>query len=59
MSTFALISDPHVAVPNPDTGWVGPPILNEPTMYDRSVEILETAITEINARWTSCSSPAI
>jgi predicted phosphodiesterase len=48
MSTFALISDPHVSVPNPDTGWVAPPIPNEPTMYDRSVELLETAIAEIN-----------
>jgi len=49
VSTFALISDPHVSVPNPDTGWTGPPILLEPTMYDRSVELLEAAIAEINA----------
>jgi len=49
MSTFALISDPHVSVANPDTGWVGAPIPNEPTMYDRSVELLEAAIDEINA----------
>ena len=49
MSTFALISDPHVSVPNPDTGWYAPPIPLEPTMYDRSVELLEAAIDEINA----------
>ncbi|HVN02066.1 MAG TPA: metallophosphoesterase, partial [Caulobacteraceae bacterium] len=49
MATFVLITDPHVCVPNPQTGWVAPPILNEPTMYDRSVELLETAIAEINA----------
>ena len=49
MSTFALISDPHVSIPNPDTGWAAPPILLEPTMYDRSVELLEAAIGEINA----------
>lgn len=49
MSTFALIADPHITVPNPDTGWTAPPIPNEPTMYDRSVELLETTIAEINA----------
>ncbi|MBI4515395.1 MAG: metallophosphoesterase [Deltaproteobacteria bacterium] len=49
MSTFALISDPHVSVPNPDTGFMAPQIPGEPTMYDRSVELLETAIAEINA----------
>jgi len=49
VSTFALISDPHVSVPNPDTGWYAPPIPLEPTMYDRSVELLEAAIDEINA----------
>jgi 3',5'-cyclic AMP phosphodiesterase CpdA len=49
VSTFAVISDPHVSVPNPETGWVAPPIPLEPTFYDRSVEILETAIAEINA----------
>ena len=49
MSTFALISDPHVTVPNPETGWLGAPIPNEPTMYRESVELLEAAIAEINA----------
>lgn len=49
MATFALISDPHVTVPNPDTGWFGGSVPDEPTLYDRSVEILETAIGEINA----------
>ena len=49
MSTFALISDPHVSVPNPETGWYAPPIPLEPTMYDRSVELLDAAIDEINA----------
>jgi 3',5'-cyclic AMP phosphodiesterase CpdA len=49
VSTFALISDPHITVPNPDTGWTAPPIRNEPTMYDRSVELTEAAIAEINA----------
>jgi predicted phosphodiesterase len=49
VSTFALISDPHVSVPNPETGWYAPPIPLEPTMYDRSVELLEAAIEEINA----------
>lgn len=48
MSTFALISDPHVTVPNPNTGWTAPAI-REPTMYAQSVELLETAIAEINA----------
>jgi 3',5'-cyclic AMP phosphodiesterase CpdA len=50
MSTFALISDPHVCVPNPDTGWTSPCIDTEPTMYAESVELLETAIAEINAQ---------
>ncbi|HVN83550.1 MAG TPA: metallophosphoesterase [Candidatus Binatia bacterium] len=49
MATFALISDPHVCGSNPDTGWTAPPIPNEPTMYDRSIELLEAAIAEINA----------
>ena len=49
MSTFAIISDPHITVPNPHTGWFKPVIPNEPTMYDRSVELLEAAIAEINA----------
>jgi predicted phosphodiesterase len=49
VSTFAVISDPHITVPNPDTGWFKAVIPNEPTMYDRSVEILETVIAEINA----------
>jgi predicted phosphodiesterase len=49
VSTFAVISDPHVTVANPETGWQAPPIPLEPTMYDRSVELLEAAIAEINA----------
>jgi 3',5'-cyclic AMP phosphodiesterase CpdA len=49
VSTFALIADPHVTVPNPDTGWTPPPITTEPTMYAESVELLEAAIEEINA----------
>jgi predicted phosphodiesterase len=49
VSTFALISDPHVTVSNPDTGWRAPSLPKEPTMYDRSVELLEAAIAEINA----------
>lgn len=49
VSTFALITDPHVAVANPDTGWTRFAIPNEPTMYAQSVELLETAIAEINA----------
>ncbi|HEX7409301.1 MAG TPA: metallophosphoesterase [Candidatus Binatia bacterium] len=49
VSTFALISDPHVTVPNPQTGWSRPTIPNEPTMYAQSVELLEAALTEINA----------
>ena len=49
MSTFALISDPHITVPNPETGWTPPPITTEPTMYAESVELLEAAIQEINA----------
>ena len=49
MSTFALIADPHITVPNPRTGWTPPPIPTEPTMYADSVELLEAAIDEINA----------
>jgi 3',5'-cyclic AMP phosphodiesterase CpdA len=49
MSTFALISDPHVTVPNPQTGWMLPRIQNEPTMYGESVDLLQAAIDEINA----------
>jgi 3',5'-cyclic AMP phosphodiesterase CpdA len=49
VSTFALITDPHISVVNPETGFQPPPIPLEPTMYDRSVELLETAIAEINA----------
>ena len=49
MSTFALIADPHVTVPNPETGWTVGMIPNEPTMYAESVELLETAVAEINA----------
>ncbi|HVM96811.1 MAG TPA: metallophosphoesterase, partial [Candidatus Acidoferrales bacterium] len=49
MSTFALISDPHITVPNPQTGWTKPVIPNEPTMYGESVALLEAAISEINA----------
>ena len=49
MSTFAVISDPHVTVPNPDTGWTPPAIDHEPTMYAQSVELLEAAVAEINA----------
>jgi len=49
VSTFALISDPHISVPNPESGWYAPPIPLEPTMYDRSVELLEATIEEINA----------
>lgn len=50
MSTFALISDPHVTVPNPVTGWQLPgPIADEPTLYAYSVELLQQAIDEINA----------
>lgn len=50
MATFALISDPHVTVPNPETGWMlREPVPNEPTMYQHSVELLEQAIREINA----------
>jgi predicted phosphodiesterase len=48
-TTFAVIADPHIAVPNPDTGWTGPVIPNEPTMYGQSVELMEVAIAEINA----------
>jgi 3',5'-cyclic AMP phosphodiesterase CpdA len=49
MSTFAVISDPHVCVPNPDTGWTSPPLKHEPTMYAESVALLEAAIDAINA----------
>ena len=49
MSTFALIADPHVTVPNPETGWSVGVIPNEPTMYVQSVALLEAAIAEINA----------
>jgi 3',5'-cyclic AMP phosphodiesterase CpdA len=49
MSTFALISDPHVTIPNPDTGWTAPPLKHEPTMYKESVELLESAVRAINA----------
>lgn len=49
MTTFAVISDPHVAVANPQTGWAIGSIPQEPTLYDRSVELLEAAIAEINA----------
>jgi 3',5'-cyclic AMP phosphodiesterase CpdA len=49
MSTFALISDPHITVPNPQTGWSVTAIPSEPTMYGESVELLEAAVAEINA----------
>ncbi len=50
MAKFALISDPHVTVPNPETGWMlREPVPDEPTMYAYSVELLEQAIAEINA----------
>src|SRR5437879_6083487 len=49
MSTFALIADPHITVSNPESGWTAAPIPNEPTMYECSVELLETAIAQINA----------
>ncbi len=49
MSTFALIADPHVTVPNPRTGWTVPAEQIEPTMYAQSVELLQAAIAEINA----------
>jgi 3',5'-cyclic AMP phosphodiesterase CpdA len=49
MSTFVLISDPHVTVANPDTGWTAPVIPSEPTMYGESVELLQAAVDEINA----------
>lgn len=49
MSRFVLVSDPHVTVPNPETGWYKPTIEQEPTLYGHSVELLETAIAEINA----------
>lgn len=49
MSTFAIVSDPHVAIPNPETGWTPPPMPHEPTMYAQSVELVTAAIEEINA----------
>lgn len=49
MATFALISDPHITVANPQTGWTAPPIDTEPTMYAESVELLDAAIDAINA----------
>jgi 3',5'-cyclic AMP phosphodiesterase CpdA len=49
MSKFVLITDPHVTVANPDTGWTPPEIPSEPTMYGYSVELLQTAVDEINA----------
>ncbi len=49
MTTFAVIADPHITVPNPDTGWACFSVPNEPTMYAESVELLEAAIAEINA----------
>jgi len=49
VSTFALISDPHVSVANPDTGWARFSVPNEPTLYAHSVELLEAAVAEINA----------
>jgi predicted phosphodiesterase len=49
MSTFAIVSDPHVTIPNPETGWTSPAINREPTLYAQSVELLEVAIAEINA----------
>jgi len=49
VATFALISDPHVTVANPDSGWARFSIPNEPTLYAHSVELLEAAIAEINA----------
>lgn len=48
-TTFAVIADPHITVPNPDSGWTCPDIPNEPTMYGYSVELMEVAIAEINA----------
>ncbi len=48
MARFVLLTDPHVTVPNPSTGWEPPPI-PEPTLYRHSVELLEAAIDEINA----------
>jgi 3',5'-cyclic AMP phosphodiesterase CpdA len=49
MATFALIADPHVSVTNPQTGWEAVPIPNDPAFYRESVEVLQTAIDEINA----------
>lgn len=48
MSKFALFSDPHIATPNPRTGWMVRAVDTEPTMYGDSVELLEAAITAIN-----------
>jgi len=49
VARFALIADPHITIPNPETGWNCPVIPNESTLYRQSVELLEAAITEINA----------
>ncbi len=49
MATFALISDPHITIANPETGWTSPPIDTEPTLYAESVELLEAAVETINA----------
>lgn len=49
VATFALIADPHITIPNPETGWQCPAIPNESTMYRQSVELLEAAIAEIDA----------
>jgi len=49
MTKFALISDPHVTAPNPQTGWMVPTVDTEPTMYGDSIELLNAAIDEINA----------
>ena len=48
MTKFALISDPHIAIANPKTGWMVRAVDTEPTMYGDSVELLEAAITAIN-----------
>src|SRR5574341_1246512 len=48
MTRFALLTDPHVTVPNPSTGWE-PPRMPEPTLYRHSVELMEAAIAAINA----------
>lgn len=49
MSTFALVSDPHITVPNPQTGWFLPSVPNEPTLYEHSVALFESAVAQINA----------